>query len=330
VSENFRPVAMPAGITTAASLAAAAPPPGPLHLAIGMFDGVHLGHQAVIEAAIHSAQPAGGVSAVLTFHPHPSRLFRPDAPTPLLMPSAAKIRFLHDLGVNTVITQPFTRAFARIEAGDFLARLKRHLPALAAVYVGENFRFGRGRAGNVQTLVESGRREGIAVVSVPALRRNGQRISSTRLRELLAAGEIAEAGRHLGYTYFCDGAVQPGAHLGRKLGFPTFNFAWAPEARPAYGVYVVRLRAERDGIFRRGVANYGLRPTVTRGRKVAPLLEVHLLGAAPALRAGSAVRVEWLEFLRPEKKFPDLEALKTQIARDCTAARAYFKRKKIR
>jgi riboflavin kinase/FMN adenylyltransferase len=302
-------------------------PPGPLHLAIGMFDGVHLGHQAVVEAAIHSAKQSGGVAAVLTFHPHPSRLFRPEAPTLLLMPPEQKTRFLRELGVDVVIEQPFTRTFARIEAEAFLGYLKRCLPMLAAVYVGENFRFGRGRAGDVETLVRAGRRENVAVVSVARLRRNGRPISSTRIRELLAAGEVTEASRLLGYTYFCEGTVQAGRKLGRKLGFPTLNLAWAPEAQPKNGVYVVRVRTEESGPWQRGVANYGVRPTVAKKGTVTPRLETHLLGAAKAPGAGQLIRVEWLAFLRAERKYASLEALKAQITKDKKAAAGYFGKK---
>jgi riboflavin kinase/FMN adenylyltransferase len=307
----------------AVSLANVRPPPGPLHLAIGMFDGVHLGHQAVIEAALHSARQDGGAAAVLTFYPHPSRLFRPAEPTLLLMPPEQKTQFLRAFGVRLVITQPFTRGFARLRAEHFLAYLKKRLPNLAAVYVGENFRFGHGRAGDVALLVRTGRELGLAVVSVARLRHNGRPVSSTRVRELLARGGIATAGRLLGYTYYCDGVVQPGRQQGRQLGFPTLNVAWEPEARPAYGVYAVRLRTATSR-WRRGVANYGVRPTVEPGA-VKPLLETHLLARGPA--PGPRARVEWLEFLRPEKKFATLEALREQIARDCVAAEKYFKKR---
>jgi riboflavin kinase/FMN adenylyltransferase len=229
--------------------------------------------------------------------------------------------------VQLVIAEPFTRTFARIEAESFLAHLKRRLPGLAAVYVGENFRFGRGRAGTVETLVRTGRDAGIAVMSIARLRRNGRPISSTRIRELLAKGEVAEASRLLGYTYFCAGKVQAGRKLGHTLGFPTLNVPWTPEAQPKYGVYAVRLRTEPAGRWQHGVANYGVRPTVTGGSKVAPLLETHLLGVKKAPGSGACVRVEWLEFLRPEKKFASLDALKMQIARDCAAVRKYFKMK---
>jgi len=310
---------------SAASLHDVRPTRRPLHLAIGMFDGVHLGHQAVIEAAIRSAQQDNGVAAVLTFHPHPSRLFHPDDPTLLLMPSEQKINFLRKFGVDFVIAQPFTRTFAKLEAGHFLPYLKKHLPSLAAVYVGENFRFGRGRVGDVKLLINSGRETNLTVVSIARLRRNGEPVSSTRIRDLLTRGALAEANHLLGYNYYCDGSVQPGLKHGRALGFPTLNVAWEPEAQPAYGVYAVRLRGA-TGRWRRGVANYGLRPTIEHSAPVRPLLETHLLGRGRAPGPRARVRVEWLAFLRPEKKFPSFDALRQQIARDCAAAEKYFNR----
>jgi riboflavin kinase/FMN adenylyltransferase len=164
-------------------------------------------------------------------------------------------------------------------------------------------------------------------VSVARLRRNGRAISSTWIRELLAAGEIAEASRLLGYTYFCEGLVQAGRRLGRKLGFPTLNLAWAPEARPAYGVYAVRLYTEELKRGRPGVANYGLRPTVAKEATGGPLLETHLLGTKQVPGPGQKIRVEWREFLRAERKFASLEALRTQIAKDKKAAAGYFRKK---
>jgi len=300
-------------------------PRGALHLAIGMFDGVHLGHQAVIEAALHSARSCGGTVAVLTFQPHPSRLFRPMQPTLLIMPPEQKANFLREFGVDLVIAQPFTRAFARLRAEHFLAYLKKHLPTLTAVYVGENFRFGHQRKGDVELLVRTGREAILNVVSVARLRHNGRPISSTRIRELLADGAMAEVNRLLGYAYYCEGRVQPGLRHGRALGFPTLNVAWEPEALPAFGVYAVRLRTA-SGRWRRGVANYGVRPTLEHRQPARPLLETHLLGTGSAPGPRATVRIEWLEFIRPEKKFPSVEALKKQIARDCVTAEKHFKK----
>jgi len=301
-----------------ASVELAALPDRPLHLAIGMFDGLHLGHRAVIEAAVQSAQAGGGLAAVLTFRPHPSALFRPDHPTRLILALPTQVRFLGGLGVAAVIAQPFTPQFAAIAAEDFLPWIQRRLPRLSAVYVGQNWRFGAGRRGDVDLLVECGGRAGVSVFSAPRVNLNGQPVSSTRIREYLEAGEVAAANALLGYAYFAHGPVQPGKQLGRTLGFPTLNVAWAPDLRPRYGVYAVTVTGERaPGVFP-GVANYGLRPTVEAA--TAPLLEVHLLGPCP-FDAGDHLKVRWRHFLRPERKFASRDELRAQVALDVEAAR---------
>ena len=306
------------------SLAMAALPARPLHLAIGMFDGVHLGHRSVIEAAVLSARRCGGLAGVLTFWPHPSALFRPDNPTKLLMPPAMKRLVLGGLGVDFIVGERFSREFAAIEAGDFLPYLKRALPQLAAVYVGENWRFGRGRAGDVALLVAEGRKHGIEVYSAPRLNHNGAPISSSRIRELLAAGDVAAANALLGYAYFAAGTVQTGRQLGRTIGFPTLNLAFEPELQPRLGVYAVTVTLASGAVVP-GVANYGLRPTV-ESAPVKPLLEVHLLGE-PAATYGDFITVNWLHFLRPEVKFKGLEELRMQIVRDRENALEFFRKK---
>lgn len=300
------------------SVAAVALAGRPLHLAIGMFDGVHLGHRAVIEAAVSSARQSGGVAAVLTFWPHPSVLFRPENPTKLVMFGATKNRLLLALGVDAVVTQPFTPELARIASGEFLPWLKQNLPQLAAVYVGDNFRFGRGRAGDVGLLVAEGRRLGVHVFSAPRVSLDGEPISSTRIRARLVEGDVAAANALLGYTYFAEGVVTPGKQLARTLGFPTLNVTWAPDLRPRFGVYVVRVSGAKSAAPLPAVANYGLRPTIETGA-TEPKLEAHILGACP-FGAGDALTVEWLRFLRPEQKFSGLTELCAQIARDRAAA----------
>jgi riboflavin kinase/FMN adenylyltransferase len=299
----------------------AALPLKPLHLAIGMFDGVHLGHRAVIEAAVQSARRSGGVAAVLTFWPHPSALFRPANPTRLIMDTPTKLRVLGQLGVDAVITQPFSMDFARIEAEAFLPDLKRHLPGLAAVYVGENWRFGRGRRGDVALLNTEARKLGIDVFSAPSVNLDGAPINSTRIRSLLETGEIGAANNALGYSYFSEGIVTPGKRLGRTIGFPTLNLAWSPELRPRLGVYAVRISGAKLAASLPAVANYGLRPTVEQATE--PRLEVHVLGSCP-FDVGDPVTVEWLNFLRPEMKFASLDELRAQIGRDREAAAAWF------
>lgn len=289
----------------------------PLHLAIGIFDGVHLGHRAVIEAAVQSARCSAGQVAVLTFHPHPSAVLRPEQPTRLLMDRQAKARVLGQLGVETVITQPFTREFAGMAAEDFLPWIKQKLPQLTAVYVGENWRFGSGRRGDIAMLVAEGRKNGITVFSAPRVNLDGEPISSSRVRALMEAGEIAAANALLGYHYFSEGTVVAGKRLGRTIGFPTLNIAWAPDLRPRFGVYVVRVSGKENVPALPAVANYGLRPTVEKATE--PRLEVHVLSDCP-YDTGDTVLVEWLHFIRPEMKFGGLGTLRAQIAADRQAA----------
>ncbi|MEN9661637.1 MAG: hypothetical protein RL324_586 [Verrucomicrobiota bacterium] len=300
------------------SLESAVLPPGPLHLAVGMFDGVHLGHRTVIEAAVQSAHRSGGVAAVLTFWPHPSALFRPQQPTRLITPTSQKISLLAGLGVQAVITHPFTAAYGAIEATDFLRHLRQRLPSLAAVYVGENWRFGRGRLGDIALLLAEGKKLGLHVFSAPRVNLDGEPISSTRIRTWLEEGALAAANAALGYSYCAAGAVIPGKKLGHKLGFPTLNLAWSPELRPCHGVYAVRVSGAKSSSPLPGVANYGVRPTVESTSS--PLLEVHLLAACP-FTTGDQISVEWLRFIRPEMKFSGIDALREQIVKDVAAAR---------
>jgi riboflavin kinase / FMN adenylyltransferase len=296
-------------------------PGRPLHVAIGMFDGVHLGHRAVIESAVQSARHGGGVSVVLTFDPHPSVLFRPDNPTRMILDLPAKMAKVGLLGVDAVVVQMFTRDFAAISAEEFVPYIKRHLPRLAGIYVGENFRFGNGRKGDVAMLVAEGRRHGIMVFSAPRVNLDGEPISSTRIREQIQKGDMKAAAALLGYVYTADGTVVHGKHLGRKIGFPTLNLGWSPDLRPLYGVYAVRVSGARNYGWLPAVANYGLRPTVEQASE--PRLEIHLLVACP-YGPGDRISVEWVRFLRPEKKFGGIEELRAQIARDVAEARAEF------
>lgn len=295
--------------------------PKPLHLAIGMFDGVHLGHQAVIESAVRSAARSGGAAGVLTFWPHPSALIRPDKRTRMIMSPEIKREVLGRLGVDVIIQQPFGDDFARIKAEDFLPTLKKALPQLAGVYVGENWRFGAGRTGDVSQLLRSAEKLGVSVLSAPRIQYNGTPISSTRIREQLARGDMPQVNALLGYAYFAQGETEPGRQLGRTIGFPTLNLAWEPELQPAYGVYVVRVSGAGSEKPLPGIANYGLRPTIEDAK--VPRLETHIFGPCPFV-CGDFIKVEWLRFLRPEKRFGNLEELKAQIAKDCFEARADF------
>jgi len=301
-----------------ASLAAVPPYPAPLHLAVGMFDGVHRGHQAVIQRALDAARTSGGTAGVLTFWPHPSVVLRPAAPTRVMQDPAAKAEVLRRLGMQLILTEPFSAGIAEVEARGFAAWLRARLPGLAGLYVGENFRFGRGRRGDVALLAQTGREGGIAVVVAPPVLWEGAPVSSTRIRTLLAAGEMAAVAGMLGRPYVSQGPVVTGKRLGRTLGFPTLNLIWSPPAGPRFGVYAVRVRGT-SGAPRPGVANYGLRPTLEQATD--PRLELHVFGDCPWAE-GAVLSVEWERFLRPEQAFPDVAALRVQIQLDCAAARA--------
>ncbi len=294
-----------------------------LHLAVGMFDGVHLGHQAVIHQAIGQARLEDGhLAAVLTFDPHPSRILHPDAATLLLMPLRQRVQDMLRVGADCVFVQAFTRDYARQEASSFLPGLARQFPSLRSIHVGENFRFGAGRRGNIDTLRESASALGISVHALERQRMEGMAISSSRIRAAMMEGSIHEVNAMLGHPYFASGRIIQGKGLGRTMNIPTLNLPWRPEVLPRFGVYRVRLTGSTVASPINGVANYGLRPTVDCDED--PLLEVHLLDASGEAipDQGDSVRVEFLEFVRPERTFDSIDSLREQIVHDIAEVRA--------
>ena len=288
----------------------------PLYLAIGVFDGVHVGHLAVIETAVLQARIASGRAGVLTFNPHPSRLFQGKDGTDLIMNLKMKTERLHSIGIDVVIAKSFDHAFASIQADSFLEHLCEQLPSLKGVCVGENFRFGNKRAGDVETLVASGNRLGIDVWSLDRIKQNGLPISSTRIRKSLEAGSIETVNALLGYNYFIRGVIESGQKLGRKIGFPTMNIQWCPECKPRFGVYAVQFRKNDSEGWVFGIANYGIRPTVISDKEPSPLLEIHSL-EDHFFKLGDSLTVELISFIRPEQKFNSVSELEVQIAKDC-------------
>ena len=289
----------------------------PLHLAIGAFDGVHLGHRAVLHSAREAARADGGLVGVLTYDPHPSKVLRPESAVPLIFTRAQKDERLTEAGAQMVHHEPFDRAHASISAADFPRWLQQTFPHLKSLHVGANFQYGRGRAGHGETLIAQGTAEGLDVRLVAAVRLGDETVSSSRIRQCLVTGELDLANAMLHRPYEAEGVIIGGRRIGRTLGFPTVNVAWEPELKPAYGVYAVEVIFQGEALP--AVANYGQRPTVESG-PVTPLLEAHVLrGAAPT--TGDAVRVRWIRRLRAEQKFADLPALQAQIARDSAQAR---------
>jgi riboflavin kinase / FMN adenylyltransferase len=288
----------------------------PLHVALGVFDGVHLGHQQVIRRTIDAARQQGGLAGVVTFEPHPIRVLAPErAPRSLLASLDHKAQILNSLGLDFLLTVEFDLPRAGQEAEAFLAELCAH--PIRTIAVGEDWCFGRGRRGNVHLLRDQVGHYGYDLQAVPPIMHEGERISSTRIRQAIRDGSLAAAAAMLGRPFTVAGTVTQGKQLGRTIGFPTANLEIGSEQIPPHGVWAVRARVG-ERIFP-GVANLGLRPTVEDSMQ--PRLEVHLFGE-PGDLYGAFMEVEFVEFLRGEEKFGSLEALKEQIGRD--AARAKY------
>lgn len=297
----------------------------PVFLCVGNFDGVHRGHRALFELAEEQAKQRGGVVGALTFSPHPEAFFRGADAAKLIYSPATKLEIFEKLGLDFAVTQAFSAEFSKIPAEDFLPLLKKSIPALTGVFVGENFRFGASRKGNVAVLRESAVSENVAVNALPPVLFENEKISSTRIRERLRAGEMNAVNVMLAEPYFSAGKIVSGRRLGRTIGFPTLNLPWEPETRPRFGVYAVRLRFKRKTFP--AVANYGVRPTVERGEVPAPLLETFLLNNPDSSEIpgyGDTVVVEWLEFLRPEQRFDSVETLRKCLREDCARAEAFW------
>ena len=293
---------------------------GPLHLAIGIFDGVHLGHQAILKQVAQIATKDGGKAIVLTFWPHPSHVLCPEKPVLMLMGRGLRERFLRESGADSVVCIEFSPEFASMPAHAFPSFLKKALPSLKTIFVGDGFRFGRGREGDATLLSIEGAKIGLDVRPVFRVDMDDIPISSTRIRENVSAGEIAPANLLLGRPYIAEGRIVPGDGLGTKIGGPTFNLDWSPELTPRLGVYAVRSVFPGFGSQSfTAVANYGIRPTV-EGECTEPRLEVHLLESPPPCPV-EHMEVAFHEFIRPELKFDSLEALAKRIEKDVEIAR---------
>jgi riboflavin kinase/FMN adenylyltransferase len=290
-------------------------------IALGNFDGIHLGHRAVIEAAREAARRLRAPLGVLTFEPHPRSVFRPDEPPFRLTPFRVKARLIEELDVELLVNLHFDLAFAARTADNFIREVLVEGLAARHVAVGYDFVFGHRRQGTAAFLAEAGRVLGFgASVVAPAQGPGGEVYSSTRIREHLLRGEPRAAASLLGRTWEIDGRVEQGDRRGRTIGFPTANLSLGDYLRPATGVYAVRAGIEQAGRteWHKGVANLGRRPTFG-GEDLR--LEVHLFDFAGDLY-GRHLRVALVEYLRPERKFDGLDALRAQIAEDAAGARA--------
>lgn len=292
----------------------------PVVLTIGNFDGVHLGHQAVLARLRQIAEARGGKTAAVIFEPQPREFFTPDTAPARLTSLREKLEVFASLGVDRVHVCRFNRQLAQMGAGDFIQTLHDAVGA-RYVLIGDDFRFGSGRTGDFAMMEKIGERVGFEVAAMHSVLHDGLRVSSTAVRLALARGDLGLAQRYLGRAYSISGRVVHGDGIGKRLGYPTANIKMQHNRPPFSGVFVVQARLP-DGRRIDGVASLGVRPTVNNeGRLV---LEAHLFGFAEDLY-GAHLHLDFLHKLRDEAKFPDFESLTRQIALDVERAQHWFR-----
>jgi riboflavin kinase/FMN adenylyltransferase len=295
--------------------------PAPVVLAIGNFDGVHLGHTALVRHLADYAREHQLVPMVLTFEPHPREFFAPGSAPARLSTVREKLELLAECGASQAMVCPFNAKFAALSAEEFVEQVLVQGCQVKHLIIGDDFRFGRGRSGDYALLQRAGIRYGFTVEAMGSVMVDSERVSSSGVRRALAAGDMERAARLLGRPYIMDGQVLHGQKLGRQLGFATANLRIKHNPLPMSGVFAV----EVSGLGERplsGVANLGVRPTV--GGTTRPLLEVHLFDFDRDIY-GAHISVRFVHKLRDEQRFPNFDALKAQIAADAAAARAFFK-----
>ena len=297
----------------------------PTVLTLGVFDGLHLGHQLIVRTVVEGARASGAVPTVITFDPPPRAVLHPESAPPLLQTLDQKVEALSLLGIEQTIVIRFTQEFARVRAAEFLRDVVRDRLQAREVYLGRGFAFGHEREGDIGLLRRVSGELGFTASEVPEVRLRGRRISSSLVRELLSAGEVNLARRMLGRPYGVEGRVVRGRERGRTLGFPTANLLPRNRVIPRAGVYVTATLA--GGAWRRSVTNVGVRPTFEAGAETS--VETFVLGWEGDLY-GDVVRVRFLRRLRDEMKFASVGELKRQIERDVGRAEEYFQRRGVR
>ena len=291
--------------------------PGPIFLAIGVFDGVHRGHQTVISTSAEHAKAANGTPVVVTFDPHPEKILRPETAPHLLTATPHKIALIRDLGMAHLLVIPFDRNFAATEPEDFVRQLAQHSKPLREICVGHKWSFGKNRRGNLELLKKLGVQFDFNVVGIPPVTVNGEIVSSTTIRQAVESGDLKKAAKMLGREYTILGTVVRGDDLGKKIGFPTANLSAHNEQFPPNGVYFAEARLETAAYL--GVVNLGYRPTVSSS-KTERILEIHLFDFDRDIY-GKDLEVRFIRYLRPERKFENVDALVRQIERDVQQAR---------
>jgi riboflavin kinase / FMN adenylyltransferase len=288
-------------------------------LALGNFDGLHRGHQKIIERIRRGASERGATAVVLTFDPHPPRVVRPDKAPPLLMTTAQKLRALDRAGVHGAAVVRFTHALSQWAPETFVKTVLVDWLRVAEVWVGADFLFGKDRAGNFSVLRTLGQQYGFRTEKIDAVRYKEFVVSSTRIRRLVGEGRVDEAGALLGHHYTIDGVVVAGARRGRELGFPTANLSTENDLVPPTGVYATAI--DIDGTRWPSITNVGVRPTFEPAGGLT--VETHVLGLQKDIY-GAAVSLSFVQRLRDERRFPDVDALKEQIEADIRRARRLF------
>lgn len=289
-------------------------------LAIGNFDGIHLGHQAILKQAVERAAKIGAVATALTFEPAPLRVLRPHLAPKRISTNDQRLEWFRAVDVESAVVLPFTVELSRLAPSEFVEAILLRELRVRAVLVGENFRFGHKQSGDVATLRELGRRHGFDVIAIAPVVAHGEVVSSTVIRREVSAGNVTQAGRLLGRPFVLTGKVVSGTGAGRKFTFPTLNVRPEQELLPAPGVYITRTLLQGEDKSRRSVTNVGVRPTFGG---TALTVETHLLGFSGEV-APKRLELRFWKRLRAERKFSSPEELRAQIARDIRAANRFF------
>jgi riboflavin kinase/FMN adenylyltransferase len=301
---------------------------GPVVATIGNFDGVHLGHQGVIAEVIERARFLDGQSLAITFDPHPARILRPEHPQPLLTPLTRKLELLDNTGIDATLVLPFTESFCRMTAREFATDILVNAILVTEVHEGENFRFGYHAEAGIDGLETLGRELGFRVTVYAPRSVRGGPVSSSRIRKLIAEGEVSKARALLGRPFAIDSTPAPGRGYGTRYAVPTINLAPYAELLPANGVYITTLTIGSGSVAEtfESVTNVGNRPTFGSDSFAVEshLLNFHPLEGDQSLTELTPLRLTFLRRLRAEQAFPNTRALRDQITRDVTQARRYF------
>lgn len=297
----------------------------PTVLTLGVFDGLHLGHQEIMKITVRRAKELNAVPTAITFDPHPRAVIHPESSPPLLQTLDQRLANFEVLGIEQAIVIHFDREFASLPAEDFVRNIIHDRLHALEVYTGKDFAFGHSRKGNIELLQRIGKELGFFAFEVPAVRFRGRRISSSAIRELLAAGNVNLVRRMLGRPYGVEGVIERGARRGHTIGFPTANLRPHNRVIPKFGVYATATLL--DGVWRQSITNIGVRPTFESTSE--PSIETYIFDFDKDIY-GDVIRVRFLYRIRDERKFGGPDELKAQIASDVRRAENFFSRKAVR